>query len=187
MGRKKKGAPARERLLQAALGLFAERGPKASVDEIAQRAHVAKGTVYYHFKGKRKLLQRALEMELDRLTVPATTDPERRLRGTLEGLVQWVISRPERLQALLLAGQPGSGLGVSASRQLWERLIRLLRETLLVTQAAKLVEHSWPAELLAVALFGALIHILDHLQREGRPLDPQRLSAALLKLFLRRP
>ncbi len=43
-------------IFKAAIDVFSERGfEKATMDEIAARAHVAKGTIYYHFKSKEEL------------------------------------------------------------------------------------------------------------------------------------
>jgi AcrR family transcriptional regulator len=67
LSKKRREPSARERLLAAALKLFAERGQRASVEEIARHARVAKGTVYYHFGSKRRLIEQALKNELDQL------------------------------------------------------------------------------------------------------------------------
>ncbi|MDF2714328.1 MAG: transcriptional regulator, TetR family protein, partial [Paenibacillus sp.] len=46
----------RNKVLQAAIGVFAEQGyHQASMDDIALKADVAKGTLYYHFSGKSEL------------------------------------------------------------------------------------------------------------------------------------
>jgi len=48
----------KQRLFDAAMDLIGERGfTDASVDEIVERAGVAKGTVYYHFAGKAELVE----------------------------------------------------------------------------------------------------------------------------------
>lgn len=48
----------KRRLFDAAMDLIGERGfTEASVDEIVERAGVAKGTVYYHFSGKADLVE----------------------------------------------------------------------------------------------------------------------------------
>jgi len=52
----------RQRLFDATLSLTAEQGYDATtVDEIAEQAGVAKGTVYYNFGGKEKLYTALLE------------------------------------------------------------------------------------------------------------------------------
>jgi len=48
----------KKRLFDAAMELIGEKGfTEASVDEIVERAGVAKGTVYYHFTGKAELVE----------------------------------------------------------------------------------------------------------------------------------
>jgi AcrR family transcriptional regulator len=76
-------SPARERplradaqrnydsLLGAACECFAERGLRASVDEIARRAGVGHGTVFRRFPTKDALLDAVLGVELERLLVVA--------------------------------------------------------------------------------------------------------------------
>ena len=49
----------RERVLRAAAEAFVQHGYRASVDEIARRAGVAKQTVYHHFPSKDRLFEAA--------------------------------------------------------------------------------------------------------------------------------
>jgi TetR/AcrR family transcriptional regulator len=52
----------REAILQAAKGVFTEKGLLAStIDEIAERAEVAKGTIYLYFKSKEEMLSALLD------------------------------------------------------------------------------------------------------------------------------
>jgi AcrR family transcriptional regulator len=82
----------KKRLFDAAMELIGERGfTDASVDEIVERAGVAKGTVYYHFTGKAELVEALIA---DRLTPLAenfraaaaahSDDP----RGAIEAIVR---------------------------------------------------------------------------------------------------
>jgi AcrR family transcriptional regulator len=51
-------AATRERILQAAIAVFAERGySAASVDEIARQAGSSKGGVYFHFANKQAIFE----------------------------------------------------------------------------------------------------------------------------------
>jgi AcrR family transcriptional regulator len=51
-------AATRERIMQAAMAVFAERGYQAtSVDEIARRAGSSKGGVYFHFANKQAIFE----------------------------------------------------------------------------------------------------------------------------------
>ncbi|MFF5257323.1 TetR/AcrR family transcriptional regulator [Actinomadura viridis] len=57
----------RERIVAAAFQLFAERGPAASMEEIAREAGLGVGTLYRHFPDRRALLEELAEDTLDRL------------------------------------------------------------------------------------------------------------------------
>jgi AcrR family transcriptional regulator len=61
----------RELLLTAAEQEFAERGPAASIADIARRAGVAKGTVFRHFATKEDLIASIVSEHLATLTAVA--------------------------------------------------------------------------------------------------------------------
>jgi AcrR family transcriptional regulator len=61
--------PTREKLFRAAVTLIAEQGFSATtVDEIAEQAGVAKGTVYYNFSSKNELFEELLRHGVELLT-----------------------------------------------------------------------------------------------------------------------
>jgi AcrR family transcriptional regulator len=176
--------------VEAALELLTERGPGFSVEELTHRAGVTKATLYYHFRSKEALIREALQREIRgmerALDVPEAGSPEEQLRRAVQGLADWAVERPQRLRLLVLPWQPDSGLRTQTVRRFQRELIHLLAKVLLAGQAAKLLDPSWPTELLAVALYGALGHVVEHLRRQGRPLDPKELSETLLAFLLRR-
>jgi AcrR family transcriptional regulator len=57
----------RERVLRAAREVFAEQGPRASLNRIAQRAGVGPGTLYRNFPGLQALLVAIISDDVDRL------------------------------------------------------------------------------------------------------------------------
>ncbi|MEV0779409.1 TetR/AcrR family transcriptional regulator [Streptomyces sp. NPDC050433] len=64
----------RQKLYEAAVTLIAEQGFSATtVDEIADRAGVAKGTVYYNFKSKTELFEELLRHGVGLLTASLRT------------------------------------------------------------------------------------------------------------------
>ena len=68
-GRSRRRADTRQRLYEAAVELIAEQGFSATtVDDIALRARVAKGTVYYNFKSKTELFEELLRHGIGLLT-----------------------------------------------------------------------------------------------------------------------
>jgi AcrR family transcriptional regulator len=63
----------RNQLLGAALELFAARGYHAtSIDDIIQKASVARGTFYLHFHSKKEIFDRLLDHLFERVTASIT-------------------------------------------------------------------------------------------------------------------
>jgi AcrR family transcriptional regulator len=102
-----RGAGTRERLMTAAIELFAERGfDGASVGEIERSAGLAprSGALYQHFKGgKHELLRCAIDHELraiDELGSVIEMLPLGDLRAELTLLARWNLGSLERRSAL---------------------------------------------------------------------------------------
>ena len=81
-------ADKRERIIEAAVDVFAERGfHQARVSDIAKRAGVADGTIYLYFKNKEDLLLSIFEEKMDvvlaglREALASIDDPVERVRS----------------------------------------------------------------------------------------------------------
>ena len=108
--------PSRERLLEAAAKVFAERGYQAaSVDEVATEAGLSKGAVYWNFDSKDDLFLALLDERIDRRmeeiidllrTAPANRPVDSEITGQWEDLL-----REERELMLL-------------SQEQWARAVR---------------------------------------------------------------
>jgi len=68
---RKDAARNREKLLAAAVGLFAERGTEGSLEEVAKRAGVGIGTLYRHFPTCDALVEAAYRNEVAQLRAAA--------------------------------------------------------------------------------------------------------------------
>ncbi|MFD3946517.1 TetR/AcrR family transcriptional regulator [Streptomyces sp. NPDC058579] len=87
----------RAKLYEAAVTLIAEQGFSATtVDEIAERAGVAKGTVYYNFKSKTELFEELLRHGVGLLTAS--------LREAAEETERQGGNRVDALDAMIRAG-----------------------------------------------------------------------------------
>ncbi|MEU6977185.1 MULTISPECIES: TetR/AcrR family transcriptional regulator [unclassified Streptomyces] len=87
----------RTKLYEAAVTLIAEQGFSATtVDEIAERAGVAKGTVYYNFKSKTELFEELLRHGVSLLAAS--------LRAAAEDTAERGGSRVDALDAMIRAG-----------------------------------------------------------------------------------
>lgn len=87
----------RQKLYEAAVTLIAEQGFSATtVDEIAERAGVAKGTVYYNFASKTDLFEELLRHGVGLLTAS--------LRAAAQDTEERGGTRVEALDAMIRAG-----------------------------------------------------------------------------------
>src|SRR5436190_5306033 len=98
----------RARLLDSAANVFAERGyERASIDEVAARAGLSKGTVYWHFASKEELFMALLDERIDRparavMDITAAAPREQPTSGAVDAaLGQLVRDQPEFVQLLL--------------------------------------------------------------------------------------
>jgi AcrR family transcriptional regulator len=90
-------APTREKLFRAAVTLIAEQGFSATtVEEIAEHAGVAKGTVYYNFASKSELFEELLRHGVELLTAD--------LREAAASTAAAGGSRVDALDAMVRAG-----------------------------------------------------------------------------------
>lgn len=111
-------------LLEVATQMIGERGfGSTSVDEIAERAGVAKGTVYYHFRSKTELVDALITEGLAPLAeqMRRSVDTSRPARESLQALVRTELAfiQSNRQFAKLLV------------RELWQE-DRAWRETLVL-------------------------------------------------------
>ncbi|MFC6084468.1 TetR/AcrR family transcriptional regulator [Sphaerisporangium aureirubrum] len=106
----------RARILAAAEAVFAEKGARASTEEVAARAGVAIGTVFRHFPTKKDLLQAIVKDLLERLTgeigaLAADGDPATSLFVFFGGMVRQAAAK--KTVADLLAADTGVELEVT--------------------------------------------------------------------------
>ncbi|MFC5908380.1 TetR/AcrR family transcriptional regulator [Streptacidiphilus monticola] len=159
----KRRAATRQKLFQAAVTLIAEQGYSATtVDEIAERAGVAKGTVYYNFTSKAELFEELLRHGVGLLTTAlrAAGDGRRGVdaldamtRAGLEFLAQY----PSFAQLFVAE--------TWRANRSWHETLRLMREEAVGVVAAVLQEAvdagEFPADLevqlTASALFGMVL------------------------------
>src|SRR4051794_7332359 len=78
----------RERLVQVARTVFADRGSEASMEEIAKAADVGVGTLYRHFPRRIDLVEAVYRDDVDGLVALATELSE--TAEPWDGLVRWL-------------------------------------------------------------------------------------------------
>jgi AcrR family transcriptional regulator len=151
----------RTQLFKAALQLISEQGfTGTTVDAIVERAGVAKGTVYYHFKGKTELVEALIASELGQLAdrfaeaARSTSDPLDRVMAIVRAELEWI--RDNRAFAKLLITE------LWREDRVWRESLVMLRQRILAHVTDAIAEGRtagvFPADIdpdfAASALFG---------------------------------
>lgn len=103
-----------ERVLDAATEVFAEEGPEASIDEIAQRAGVGHGTVFRRFPTKDDLMFAVIERRVDEMRALAkealaSDKPGEAVFGFVRRLAELNMSAPGLHRCVVHCdGKPGA-------------------------------------------------------------------------------
>jgi len=152
-----------ELIIQAAEEVFQEKGYyETSMDEIAARVGISKGTIYTHFPGKEELVlaifKRNLQTFLQGMDAVIGAEPTPRAR--LEALIQFVYSGLYSKQARLLSSMYN---GVDMKRMilekggcmsdLWGRLVSRVTELLEEGKAAGEINSSIPTKVMLISFF----------------------------------
>ena len=91
----KKGEKRKKELLKIAYDMFLTQGyENTSVDEIIEKAQIAKGTYYYHFQSKEQMLEEVIDMMIDSETKMA------------EQVIGMDISVPQKIVMILTSMKP---------------------------------------------------------------------------------
>jgi AcrR family transcriptional regulator len=166
-----RGNKRRAELLEAARDCFAEHGYHAtSVDDIAKRVHVARGTFYLYFADKRAIFAELLAGFLSRIAgsiqsidlADPSRPPREQLRANLLSLVELAEQEPAMIK-LTLADAPGLTSELDEQLQTFYDALRLfIDESLEEGQKMGLIRGG-DRQLYISLVLGALSRILlDH-------------------------
>ncbi len=127
----------RQRILDAARVVFAERGLRASQDDIAREAGVGVGTVYRRFPDKEQLIDALFEEGMEEMV--AVAEAALAISDPWEGFVHLIVrghelqSANRGLQELVLNGEQGGAERVARARS---RIAPLVEQLLVRAQEA---------------------------------------------------
>lgn len=173
---------ASEAMLDAAEATMLERGfGGATMQEIAQRAGCAVGTLYLHFKTKDELfhglVQRhgAVLRERIMAAIAKQDDPVAKLRCVVEENVRWAAERPAMMNVFCTA-MPMRYFDLA---QLLDRILppelgelqQLEKQLIGAAQERGLVRTDWTAEQLAQVVRGLMLTVLDQFAARPGGLD----------------
>ena len=189
--RGEKRAQQRQHILEAARGVFFRDGfMDANLDEVAQRAGVAKGTLYRYFENKAELYVAVLSVNGDaferkmRDTLEPALAPVEQVRRMSRFYIQHWTAHREYFQIFwALENEPVIGelpeAVVAQVTALWEQCLRLLADVLErgVREGAFVTHDSWAVANILWTLANGLI------QSDGAPAAKRLRRHALERVF----
>ena len=175
---------ARERLLDAAAEVFAERGYRATrVEDLAAAAGLTKGAVYWNFESKEDIFVALLEERVDRRAreLMGVTEHAPRETETAPLVGRGLSAFADEQQALVLLLQEHWSLAVRdpAVRDTYVERQRVLREQLAKALAARHRTTGVPLTISAEALATGIIALATGLTQQ-RIADPDHVPEDLL-------
>ena len=103
----------RERILEAALRAFSEKGPDVAIDTIAKAAGVGSATLYRHFPTREALIEATYRNELARVcdsaaNLLADNPPDRAMRLWMDDFIDYLAAKQGMADALRAAVASGA-------------------------------------------------------------------------------
>ncbi|MGA5037475.1 TetR/AcrR family transcriptional regulator [Streptomyces capoamus] len=122
----------RERILEAAVRVFSEKGPDVAIDTIAKAAGVGSATLYRHFPTREALVEAAYRNELARVCDSAAkllagNAPDRAIRLWMDDFIDYVAAKQGMADALRAAVASGADPFAETLDKLGTALRTLLR------------------------------------------------------------
>ena len=182
----------RQRILQAAVKVFARKGYfAAKVSEIARRADVADGTIYLYFKNKEDILVSLFDTVMAehiakaRRDVAAASGAPARLQAIAEHHLR-VLGENRELAVVFQVELRQSTKFLERFTASWlQDYFALVGEVIEQGQRERSLRSDLPRKLVAKALFGMLDEMVTSWILSGKDYDLQRLAAPVVDLLLR--
>jgi len=189
-GTRKSREERRAQILACALEVFGEKGfHAATVDDIAARTGVARGTFYLYFKDRRSIFEALIDDFFARLTsqirsidVESAEPPLTQLRMNLHRLCRLALDEPAMMKILL---QDASGLDAAFDTKLgafYKALSVFLEESLEEGQRIGLVRAGDTPLMVALGI-GALKEILLNAGTGTLPRSADALVEEIMRFF----
>ncbi len=182
--------PTRERILAAAIKVFAQKGYHAArMDDIVAEARSSKGAVYFHFPGKEQLFLALIDAFAEKLeqrlatAIAAEQGGMRRVEAALEAGLQ-VFGEYRGLAKIFLVQAVGLGQSFEEKRRgILDRFARLIQTHL----DEAIADGDIPpidTEIAALVWIGAINELVMRWIQDGQP-TPERILPALRTMLLR--
>jgi TetR/AcrR family fatty acid metabolism transcriptional regulator len=188
---RRKSDDKRQRILQAAVKVFARKGYFAArVSEVARRAGVADGTIYLYFGGKEDILVRLFDevmaehVEQGRREVRSLRGAPARLRAIAEHHLR-LLGENQDLAVVFQVELRRSTKFMERFTASWFRdYLELLGDVIAEGQREGSLRPELPRKLVAKAFFGALDEMVTSWMLGRRQYALADLAAPVVDLFL---
>jgi AcrR family transcriptional regulator len=145
----------RSEIIDAARTIFAEHGyVAATVDEIAARAALAKGTIYVYFESKEQIYNAVLASDLEtlrRLTlerIAAGSTVHEKIAGYIHARFEYCEERRDFFRIMYIEPSGSPVLSKAKAREWLREPVRLLTLAIEGAISTNQIRH-WPPEVLA--------------------------------------
>jgi len=182
-------------ILQAAEEVLMEKGyHETSIDEIAARVGIAKGTIYLHFSSKEDLIFALFERELQKFfqviekTIGSALTPRAKLEAILQSMYSGIFSARSRLLYTLSSSEDLHKIFLEKKGylyDLWHQLSARISSLLEEGKAANEFDTTLPTAVMLNAFFSLLSpQIYKHLIVEEQ-IPPEELVKHLSRLYFK--
>ena len=183
---REKTSEKRQRILAAALKVFAQRGfYSANVSEVAREASVADGTIYLYFKNKDDLLIQLFEDRMEYLICRLREGLEKaggsvpdRLMTMIRAHLQISAESPSLAEFITLELRQSSKFVKEYQNEKFSEYLTVVRNLIEEGQQDGSLRSDLDARVAARAVFGALDEMLLTLTLAGRTSDDEIDAAA---------
>ncbi|MGE5329903.1 MAG: TetR/AcrR family transcriptional regulator [Deltaproteobacteria bacterium] len=179
----------KRQIFESSIMLFAEIGyERTTMDDIAARACVAKGTLYYYFKSKDDLFNYVVEeginilKEVIRERTQMHENPIEKLDEIMKIQTE-MINKYNKFFIFLLTQLWGSHERQVRFREYIYEYLRLISSILDEAKEKKLVGNE-KSDIMAVAFFGMISSSMIYRLMSKKELDSEELANSFMKHFL---
>ena len=181
----------RERILAAAVKVFAEKGFYcARVSDVAREAGVADGTIYLYFASKEELLRGLFEENMRRIidrvraVVAAQASAVEQVTALVESYVAFAESEPQLAEVLTVELRESGKFMNEFAAPLFGEFLKVLEEIVEEGQRRGDWKRSVSSRTVARALFGALDELALAWVMSKRKWNLKRSGRDVLDIFL---
>lgn len=161
--KKRRSGDKRERILKAAVKVFARNGFHATrVSEVAKAAGVADGTIYLYFESKEELLVRLFEDRVEKLLgfmreeLPKESDAPAKLRAVIQMQLGLIAGERDLAEVITVIFRQSTRLMKEFATPHFGAYIESIATIVAEGQAAGLFRKDVSSHVAARAIFGAL-------------------------------